>query len=150
MTYQESVLLKLFNGDELSAQEDVLWKRINAVWHLRLEGFNRTQIVKKLGDDFNISPAMGYQLYKQATDLYGELEINKDAERNFIAQKLLQIAKDHEESDIEFSVKCLVDAGKFMGLDKFEEQAPPLDMPVIILSDDPSSLTQDISHEEDE
>lgn len=151
MTEEERMLWKLARGEELSPKQQEMWKRYNEVWALRMQGFSRHQTVQVLIKNYEINNTQAYATYKQAEYIFGKMQIDKAAERVFIAEKLQQLAQKHEAEKPDFARKCYMDAAKLLQLNKPDEERPPVEMPVINLSDDPGALenTQDAEYTEE-
>lgn len=90
------------DNNEISDAEKVRLERVVLMCSLRMRNkYSKQQVLKKIVDDYNVSPATAYRDYTMMSNLFGEIdEVNTVAEMMFVREEYMflyqQLIKDRD------------------------------------------------------
>jgi|GEM_PF-3924103 len=160
----DSLLDKIFKGEELDENQAMAWQRYKFVVSLRNEGYSNPRIVQLIEEEYDVSTQMAYRIIKEANRVYGEIAFtDKQAEKAVYANKLDEIARiatdialektkiEGEEEEIFVAEKkeqhlflclakdCIKEAAAIKGVNDKDNQTNILNMPIINITSDPEA-----------
>lgn len=169
---EDALLTKVFEGNELSNEENEKWKRYKYVIDLRYQGYNTTKVIALMCEQFNISDRMAYVIYRDANKIFGKISLtDKQAEKAVYATRLEEIGnlamklalgiegdaidldmeklrdnvslnKEDMYSMLSLAKDCIKEAAKVKGLGDAHENKDVLVLPEIYITSDPEAAKE--------